>query len=116
MNVERLKEKFERWMIPTSHCTEGIMLNRRQTDRITEELIREKANNGRTTKELIAEMSLKNEVSHEEIKGDMKVISSKLSWHDKVITWGLRTLVITVATGLIGLLFWAAKFIFEGLV
>ncbi len=116
MNVERLKERFDRWMIPTSHFTEGIMLNRRQTDRITDELIKEKANNGRTVKELIAENTLKNEIAHGELDKKLEVQGVTVKFNNRFIMGLIRTGIILGSSIILALIGWAAKIIFERLV
>ena len=115
MNIERLIERFDKWMVPMSSFTEGAMLNRRQTDKITDELIKEKANNGRTIKELIAENTLQNEKAHGELNTKLEVQGVTVKFNNKFILGLIKAGIVLGGSLVLAAVGWAATIIFERL-
>lgn len=116
MNVERLKERLERWLSPEYNFVGGMMdYNRRTTDIITDKQIKEKANNGRTTKELIAEMSLQNEKAHGEMNTKLVIATVKIEWHDKFIMILIRVGIVLGSSIVLGVVGYSATIVWEKL-
>lgn len=113
--------RFQRWLLKdmvfrfadevggAEAVAEEIKFDRRFTNGITKKEIEAKTN-GSTAKQLIAEGNLENEKAHGAIMIILTKQGTTLNFHDRVIWWGLKTIIGTIIIGFISLGYWVIRY------